>query len=361
MNSPIEDTPSREVNRQTNRYWLFGLFFFLILLLFILNLVLGSVNIPVKNIWTILVGGEGVKESWVYIVQNSRLPRVLTAALAGIALSASGLQMQTMFRNPLADPFILGINSGASLGVALAILGSSFVGGLFIPSLNVAGEFSLVLAASAGASVVLALILLVGRWVQNPTTLLILGLMFGHATGAVVSLLIYFSAPERIQAYSIWSFGSFSGVNWTQLKVMAIVILGGVGLLALLPKGLNALLLGEDYARTMGLNTGLLRFVVLLSASVLSGAVTAFCGPIGFIGVAVPHIARNLFKTSNHKILIPAIVLVGAAVSMAASLIAQLPGSQLVLPINVVTSLFGAPFVLWVVLKRKRGATSFNV
>jgi len=185
--------------------------------------------------------------------------------------------------------------------------------------------------------------------------------MFGHATGAVVSLLVYFSAPERIQAYSIWSFGSFSGVNWTQLRVMAVVILSGVGLLALLPKGLNALLLGEDYARTMGLNTGLLRFVVLLSASVLSGAVTAFCGPIGFIGVAVPHIARNLFRTSNHKILIPAIILIGAAVSMAASLIAQLPGSQLVLPINVVTSLFGAPFVLWVVLKRKRGAASFNV
>jgi iron complex transport system permease protein len=197
--------------------------------------------------------------------------------------------------------------------------------------------------------------------VQNPTTLLILGLMFGHATSAIVSMLVYFSAPERIQAYSIWSFGSFSGVNWTQLNVMALVILAGVGLMALLPKGLNALLLGEDYARTMGLNVGLLRFIVLLSASVLSGAVTAFCGPIGFIGVAVPHIARNLFKTSNHKILIPAIILIGAAVSMAASLIAQLPGSQLVLPINVVTSLFGAPFVVWVVLKRKRGATSFNV
>jgi iron complex transport system permease protein len=203
--------------------------------------------------------------------------------------------------------------------------------------------------------------MLVARSVKSSNTLLILGLMFGHATSAVVSLLIYFSAPERIQAYSIWSFGSFSGVNWTQLNVMVLVILAGVGLMALLPKGLNALLLGEDYARTMGLNVGLLRFIVLLSASVLSGAVTAFCGPIGFIGVAVPHIARNLFKTSNHKILIPAIILIGAAVSMAASLIAQLPGSQLVLPINVVTSLFGAPFVVWVVLKRVRGAASFSV
>ena len=348
-------------NQQRSRLWLFGLFLLLILVLLLLSLTFGSVSIPLKDIWGVLVGREGVKESWAYIIQNARLPRVLTAALAGIALSASGLQMQTMFRNPLADPFILGINSGASLGVALAILGSSFVGGLFLPAMSLGGEFSLVLAASAGAGLVLALILLVGRWVQNPTTLLILGLMFGHATSAVVSLLVYFSAPERIQAYSIWSFGSFSGVNWTQLNVMALVILAGVWLMALLPKGLNALLLGEDYARTMGLNVGLLRFIVLLSASVLSGAVTAFCGPIGFIGVAVPHIARNLFKTSNHKVLIPAIILIGAAVSMAASLVAQLPGSQLVLPINVVTSLFGAPFVVWVVLKRKRGATSFNV
>ena len=348
-------------NQQKNRLWLFGFFLLLILVLLLLNLTFGSVSIPLKDIWGVLIGKEGVRESWVYIIHNSRLPRVLTAALAGIALSASGLQMQTMFRNPLADPFILGINSGASLGVAIAILGSSFVGGLFLPAMSLGGEFSLVLAASLGAGLVLALILLVGRWVQNPTTLLILGLMFGHATSAVVSLLVYFSAPERIQAYSIWSFGSFSGVNWTQLNVMALVILAGVSLMALLPKGLNALLLGEDYARTMGLNVGVLRFIVLLSASVLSGAVTAFCGPIGFIGVAVPHIARNLFKTSNHKILIPAIILIGAAVSMAASLIAQLPGSQLVLPINVVTSLFGAPFVVWVVLKRKRGAASFNV
>ncbi len=348
-------------NQQKNRLWLFGFFLLLILVLLLLNLTYGSVSIPLKDIWGVLIGKEGVRESWVYIIHNSRLPRVLTAALAGIALSASGLQMQTMFRNPLADPFILGINSGASLGVAIAILGSSFVGGLFLPAMSLGGEFSLVLAASLGAGLVLALILLVGRWVQNPTTLLILGLMFGHATSAVVSLLVYFSAPERIQAYSIWSFGSFSGVNWTQLNVMALVILAGVSLMALLPKGLNALLLGEDYARTMGLNVGVLRFIVLLSASVLSGAVTAFCGPIGFIGVAVPHIARNLFKTSNHKILIPAIILIGAAVSMAASLIAQLPGSQLVLPINVVTSLFGAPFVVWVVLKRKRGAASFNV
>ena len=262
----MNQTLKSPTSQQAKRLWLFGLFLLLILALLLLSLAFGSVSIPIKDIWSVLIGREGVRESWVYIVQNSRLPRVLTAALAGIALSASGLQMQTMFRNPLADPFILGINSGASLGVAIAILGSGFVGGMFLPAMNLGGEFSLVLAASLGAGLVLALILLVGRWVQNPTTLLILGLMFGHATSAVVSLLVYFSAPERIQAYSIWSFGSFSGVNWTQLTVMSIVILAGVGLMALLPKGLNALLLGEDYARTMGLNVGLLRFIVLLSA-----------------------------------------------------------------------------------------------
>jgi iron complex transport system permease protein len=207
----------------------------------------------------------------------------------------------------------------------------------------------------------MGLILLVGRRVNNPTTLLILGLMFGHATSALVSLLIYFSAPEKVKAYSIWSFGAFNGVTWDQLQVLLPVILFALGILAFLPKGLNALLLGEDYAKTMGLNVSRLRLLVLISASILSGAITAFCGPIGFIGVAVPHIARNLLKTSNHKLLIPAVILIGAIVAVMADLVAQMPGSQFVLPINVVTSLFGAPFVLWIVLKRKRGATTFNV
>jgi iron complex transport system permease protein len=197
--------------------------------------------------------------------------------------------------------------------------------------------------------------------VKSPTTLLILGLMFGSAAGALVSLLIYFSAPDRVKAYSVWSYGAFNGVDWQQLKVMIPVIGGALLLLFFLPKGLNALLLGEEYAKTMGLNTNRMRIMILLTASILSGTVTAFCGPIGFIGVAVPHISRNLFKTSNHKVLIPAVILLGAIAAVAADLVAQLPGSQLVLPINVVTSMFGAPFVLWVVLRGKRGGTSFTV
>jgi iron complex transport system permease protein len=344
-----------------NRTGVFVLLGLLLLVVIALNLTLGSVRIPLRDILKVLFGQEGVKDSWVFIIQNYRLPKILTAILAGIALSASGLQMQTMFRNPLADPFILGINSGASLGVAVAIMGAGLAGGLFIPSLNAVGDLGLVAAASLGAGAVMGLILLVGRRVNNPTTLLILGLMFGHATSALVSLLIYFSAPEKVKAYSIWSYGAFNGVTWDQLQVLLPVILLALGILAFLPKGLNALLLGEDYAKTMGLNVSRLRMLVLIGASILSGAITAFCGPIGFIGVAVPHIARNLLKTSNHKLLIPAVILIGAIVAVAADLIAQMPGSQFVLPINVVTSLFGAPFVLWIVLKRKRRATSFSV
>lgn len=355
MSSDSSNTLGR---KRTGIFIIFGV---LLLLVVALNLTLGSVRIPLQDVLKVLFRQPGVKDSWVFIVQDYRLPKILTAILAGMALSASGLQMQTMFRNPLADPFILGINSGASLGVAIAIMGAGLAGGLFIPALNFSGDLGLVAAASLGAGVVMGLILLVGRRVNNPTTLLILGLMFGHATSALVSLLIYFSAPEKVKAYSIWSFGSFTGVTWNQLMVLIPVILFALGILAFLPKGLNALLLGEDYARTMGLNVTRLRILVLISASILSGAITAFCGPIGFIGVAVPHIARNLLKTSNHKLLIPAVILIGAIVAVAADLVAQMPGSQFVLPINVVTSLFGAPFVLWIVLKGKRGSTSFNV
>ncbi|NLB70510.1 MAG: iron ABC transporter permease [Chloroflexi bacterium] len=349
------------IKQKTKNSGIFLILVGLLLLVVALNLSLGSVRIPLSEIFKALTGQPGIKDSWVYIVNNYRLPKIITAILAGMALSAAGLQMQTIFRNPLADPYILGINSGASLGVAIAVMGSSLAGGLFIPSLSIGGDLGLVGAASLGAGAVMGLILLVGRRVQNPTTLLILGLMFGLATGALVSLLIYFSEPEKVKAYSIWSYGAFNGVTWQQLKVLLPVVLFALGLLAFLPKGLNALLLGEDYAKTMGLNVSRLRFLILVSSSVLSGAVTAFCGPIGFIGVAVPHIARNVFKTSNHKLLIPAVILIGAIVAVSADLVAQMPDNQFVLPINVVTSLFGAPFVLWIVLKRNRGSTSFNV
>ncbi|MGB4595857.1 MAG: iron ABC transporter permease [Anaerolineaceae bacterium] len=332
-----------------------------LVLLFVVSISQGSVRIPIGEVAKILVGQPAARDTWTTIVLNFRLTKSLTAVLVGAALSVSGLQMQTLFRNPLADPFILGINSGASLGVALVILSIGTTGAYLLAGLGAFGDLSLAIAASLGAGVVLAVILLVGRKIKNPTTLLILGLMFGYATSAVVSLLIYFSIPERIQAYTIWSYGSFAGVTWSQMRVMLPMVLVGLGIAAFLPKALNALLLGEDYARTMGLNIKRTRFWILVSASLLAGTVTAFCGPIGFLGVAIPHVSRNLLKTSDHKVLLPAVIVLGAIAALLADGIAQLPGSQFVLPINVITSLFGAPFVLWVVLKKKRGATSFTV
>lgn len=330
-------------------------------LLFIVSISLGSVRVPVKEVAKILVGKVADRETWTTIVLNFRLTKALTAVLVGAALSVSGLQMQTLFRNPLADPFILGINSGASLGVALAILSIGTTGAYLLAGLGAFGDLSLAIAASFGAGLVLAVILLVGRKIKNPTTLLILGLMFGYATSALVSLLIYFSIPERIQAYTIWSYGSFAGVTWSQMRVLLPIVLLGLVIAGFLPKALNALLLGEDYARTMGLNIKRTRFWILVSASLLAGTVTAFCGPIGFLGVAIPHVSRNLLKTSDHKVLLPAVIVLGAIAALIADAIAQLPSSQFVLPINVITSLFGAPFVLWVVLRKKRGATSFTV
>lgn len=356
-----ELAPEKTQTPRSRRALVFAIGVAVLVLVFGLSLAIGTVRIPLRDVVDILTGQPGQKDSWTYIILNFRLPKALTALLAGMALSAAGLQMQTMFRNPLADPFILGINSGASLGVALAILGLGAAGGFLLSGLSAAGDLSLAIAAALGASLVFAIILLVGRVVKNPTTMLIVGLMVGYATSAIVSLLIYFSAPERIQAYAIWSFGSFSGVTWSQMRVLAPVILVGILVIVFMPKALNALLLGEDYARTMGLNVKRTRFLILVSSSLLAGTVTAFCGPIGFIGVAVPHLSRNFLRTSNHKALIPMVCILGGIGALLADMIAQLPGSQYVLPINVVTSLFGAPFVLWVILRQKRGATSFAV
>jgi iron complex transport system permease protein len=333
----------------------------LLVLVFCASLLLGSARIPVAQILRILTGQPAANQNWSYIILNFRLVRSLTALLAGAALAWAGLQMQTLFRNPLADPFILGINSGASFGVALVVLGSGLSGATFLAGLGVLGDLSLAVAASLGAALALGIIMLVGRRVRSNTTLLILGLMFGYATSALVSLLIYFSAPERIQAYTLWSYGSFSGVTWSQMRVMLPVILMGLLVLLALPNVLNVLLLGEDYAKTMGLNANRARVFILLSASLLAGTVTAFCGPIGFLGVAVPHLARNLLHTADHKVLIPAVGLMGAIAAVLADIFAQLPGAQFVLPINVVTSLFGAPFVLWIILRQRKGGTTFSV
>jgi len=328
-------------------------------LAFLVSIWIGSVPIPFRDVWRIITGGQPQKESWLKIILDFRLPKSITALLVGAALSVSGLQMQTLFRNPLADPYTLGINSGASLGVALVILGFGSAGSVLLAGLGLVGDLSLALAASMGAGIVLILVLIIGQRVRSPITLLILGLMFGYAASALVSLLIYFSLPERIQTYTTWSYGSFSGVTWSQLWIMIPMIIFGLSMAFLLPKSLNALLLGEDYARSMGLNLKRTRFFILLGASILAGAVTAFCGPIGFIGVAVPHLARTILNTSDHKVLLPAVTLLGGIVALIADVIAQMPGSQYVLPINVITALFGAPFIIWIIIQQRRLRSTF--
>jgi len=318
------------------------------------------VHIPIGEVLRILVGEQPERATWTSIVLNFRLPRALTATLAGAALGVSGLQMQTLFRNPLADPFVLGVSSGASLGVALVVLSVGVAGSA--PLLAVSGllsNVSLVLAACGGAAAVLLIVLLLARHVQSSVTLLIIGLMIGYLTSAIVSLLLYFSIADRIQAYITWTFGSFGGVTWSQMRVLAPTVLVGLGLAFTLAKSLNALLLGEAYAHSMGLPVKQARFRIITSAAVLAGAVTAFCGPIAFLGIAVPHFCRSLFATSDHRLLVPAVILMGALGALGADLIAQVPGSDTVLPLNAVMSLLGAPVVVWIILRRSRLTAAF--
>jgi len=325
---------------------------------FLLSLAIGAVNIPLETVMHILLGGTPQRATWADIIFKFRLPKALTATLGGAALAVSGLQMQTLFRNPLADPFTLGVSSGASLGVALVILSVGTTGSLLLAGLGVLGDFGLAAAAGLGAALVLSAVLVVARRVQNTVTLLILGLMFGYLTSALVSLLVYFSLPDRVQSFSLWSAGSFGGVTWSQLRVFAPVVLLGLTVAGAITKSLNALLLGETYARSLGVNVRRARFWIILSASLLAGTVTAFCGPIGFLGVAVPHLCRNLFNTADHRILLPTSLLLGATIALLADLIAQMPGSQYTLPLNVITSLLGVPVIVWVILRQQKTRTA---
>ena len=334
------------------------------LAVFMLSLAVGSVRIPIGEIVSVLLGGDASKPAWETIVLKFRLPKALTAMLAGAALSVSGLQMQTLFRNPLAGPFVLGISSGASLGVALAVLLAGVAVGLggsttLLAGISLAGDTSLALSAIIGSGLVLLLVMSVARKVQSGMTLLILGLMFGYTTSALVSVLIYFSVVERIQAYISWTFGSFGGVTWRQLQVMAPAILLGLAGGHLLMKPLNALLLGETYALSLGLNVRRVRLGIIGSSAVLAGVVTAFCGPIGFLGIAVPHLCRSLLHTSDHRLLLPAVSFMGATLALGADIVAGLPGSQLTLPLNAVTALLGAPVVIWVILRQRNLREAF--
>ncbi len=328
---------------------------------FMLALAVGSVSIPLDQIVTVLLGGEAERTAWTNIVLKFRLPKATTALLAGSALGVSGLMMQTFFRNPLAGPFVLGVSSGASLGVALVVLSAGSVGGALMAGFGLTGDLVLAGAAATGAALTLLIVLGAAGRFQSSTTLLILGLMMGYMVSALVSLLLYFAVPERIQAYINWTFGSFGGVTWDQMPILAGAVLIGVLITLALIKSLNALLMGEAYARSVGLNLRLTRLAVVLSTALLAGAVTAFCGPIGFIGIAVPHLCRGLLNTSDHRMLVPGTLLMGAIVALAASVLAELPGSNLVLPLNAVTALIGAPVVIGVILRQRRGVQNLGL
>lgn len=317
----------------------------------LLNIGLGSVHIPLRSLLQFLFQGTTVQQSWDMILLNFRLPKAITATLVGSALGVSGLQMQTLFRNPLAGPFILGISSGASLGVALAIFLGFHLGG-FLELSGIGRSWLLVAAAGLGSFLVLAIISLAASRLKDSITLLIIGLMFGAASGALVSILQFFSQAENIQAYVIWSFGSLGSLSWTELSVFVPII--SLGLLAsiLLSKPLNALLLGENYAISLGMNLKRTRLLVIMNTALLAGTVTAFCGPIAFFGIALPHLTRMLFNTSNHLFLTPLIILFGGSLMLAFDTLAQLPGIEATLPINAVTALLGAPFVIYLLLKK---------
>lgn len=330
------------------------------------HLVLGSVRIPIAESIRVLFGGTATEPVWQRIILEFRLPRALTALVAGAGLATGGLLMQTLFRNPLAGPFVLGINAGASLGVALVVLAGSSLGtnlvagsGL-LAAAGVGGDAIIAAAAILGSAGVLAVVLVVSNRVGNALTLLVLGVLFSYAVNAGVSVLMHFSIPEEIQSYINWTFGSFGGVTAAQLPILALVVTAGLGLTVLLLKPLNALLLGEGYAASMGVRVRLVRLGIIAVTALLAGIVTAFCGPIAFVGVAVPHLARALLRDADHRILMPTTALLGSLVAVLADLTASLPGLRITLPLNAVTALLGAPIVIWVVLRRGGLQGSFS-
>lgn len=328
--------------------------------LFAINVALGPVDIPFNDIISIIFTGETTHATWANIIEFIRLPRALTAVIAGAALSVGGLQMQTLFRNPLAGPSVLGISAGASLGVAAVMLATGSAGVFAINQLSGWGSWLIITAAMLGASAVLFLILLISRRIKSNVTLLIIGLMIGTMTIAIVSIWQYFSNPQQIQDYLIWTFGNLGGVYGNHLFLLSVAAIVGAVLAFGMSKPLNGLLLGERYAQSMGFSVRRVRFWVIVSASILAGAVTAFCGPIGFVGVAVPHLARSLFNTNDHRTLIPATLLTGAVLMLACDIVAQLPGSSSTLPISAITSLIGAPVVIWVIVRQRNLQKSFT-
>ncbi len=323
-----------------------------LLLCFVINISLGSESIPFRDTFNAILGGDLSNDAWKYIVLNYRIPKAFTAILVGSGLALSGLLMQTLFRNPLAGPFVLGISSGASLGAALLIMGASMFSGLF--SFGLVNDVSLAVASSIGSFLVLMVVVVVAYRIKDTMALLIIGLMFGSITAAIVSVLSYFTNAEKLQQYIYWSFGSVGNLSWQQLLLLLVIVVLGVLLSIISIKPLNSLLLGENYARSLGVNLKKSRYIIIIATGLLAGGITAFAGPIAFIGLAVPHLTRQIFNTTNHKVLVPAVLIYGGILMLICDTIAQLPTSANVLPINAITSIVGAPVVIWLLVRKKK-------
>lgn len=330
----------------------FVILFAVLLLCFLLNISLGSVSIPLNDVFSSLIGNPAEQETWQYIIQNYRLPKALTSIIVGSGLGISGLLMQTLFRNPLAGPFVFGISSGASLGVAVVILGSSIFGGIL--AVLFISKWGIVIAASLGSFLLLLAVLAVSLNVRDTMAILIIGLMFASVAAAIVSVLSYFGSAEQLQQYIFWGFGSLGNLSWDDLRILLLIYGLGILLSVISLKSLNTLLLGENYAKSLGLNIKQSRIIIILATSLLAGGITAFTGPIAFIGLAIPHITRQVFQTSNHNILLPAVFIFGAIVMLLCDSISQLPNSDVILPINAITALVGAPVVIWLLVRRRK-------
>ncbi|PQB04577.1 iron ABC transporter permease [Aureitalea marina] len=334
-------------NRRSTVLLILGL-----LLCFLANISAGSVHVPLEDVWQGLIGGETSRPAYRFIILEYRLPKAITAVLTGSGLAVSGLLMQTLFRNPLAGPFVLGLSSGASLGVAILILGAGtfggWLGGLLL------SNWSLVLASALGSFLVLMAVLAVTLRVKDTMAILIIGLMFGSVTASVVGVLSYFSPAEQLQQYVFWSFGSLGNLSWQALGVLTLCWLFGMILAIGRIKSLNSLLLGTRYAQSMGLRVRRTTLLLIVATSLLAGGITAFAGPIAFVGLAVPHLTRQLVPSADHRLLLPAVVLFGAALMLICDTIAQLPGSEFTLPINAITSLVGAPVVIWLLVRKRK-------
>ncbi|MDH4404309.1 MAG: iron ABC transporter permease [Flavobacterium sp.] len=320
--------------------------------MFLLNISLGSITIPLKDVYQSLLHGSCSKESWNYIILNYRLPKAIVAILIGIGLSISGLLMQTLFRNPLAGPYVLGLSSGASLGVAVVILGASLLpislSEFFLSS------FGIIIASSLGSFIVLVSVLIIAKRLRDTMAILIVGLMFGSLTSAIVGSLTYFSSAEQLQKFTFWSLGNLGNLTWNSIAILCFCVVLGLVLSVFSIKPLNALLLGENYARSLGINYKKTKYIILFATSILAGSITAFVGPIAFVGLAVPHIAKLVFQTSNHKILFWSTLLFGAIIMLICDSITQIPGTEIILPINAITSIFGAPIVIWLLVSKRK-------